>query len=76
MNKMIKKNLELTLRLNEKGKITVYCYLPESGDIVAYYFNYKVGEHPEFYKKIGDEVYSWIELMADEMEEESDVIMG
>ena len=41
---MIKKNLELTLCLNEKGKITVYCCLPESGDIVAYDFNYKVGE--------------------------------
>ena len=73
---MIEKNLELTLRLNEKGKITVCCCQPESGDITAYYFNYKVGEHPEFYKKIGDEVYSWIELMANEMEGKNDVIMG
>lgn len=73
---MIKKNLELTLCLNEKGKITVYCCMPESSDIVAYYFDYKIGKHSEFYEKIGTEIYSWIELMADEMEEESDVIMG
>lgn len=72
---MIEKNLELTLQLDKDGYIIVGVYEPESGGWCEIHNVYSPEEHPELDRQVGDEIYSWFVLMADEMEED-DVAMG
>lgn len=60
--------LELTIRLNGDD-FEVDVYEPESGEVVQIQHPYSPDEHPEFDKAIGDEIYSWISLWAEEGEE-------
>ena len=73
---MLTKNLEIILQLNKDGKMIVGVYEPESGVCCKIHNVFSPDEHPEFNDQIGNEIYSWLTLMADEMEEENDVIMG
>lgn len=66
---MIEKNLEITLQLDRSGYIIVGVYHPESGKWCKIHNVYSPEEHPEFNDQIGNEIYSWLTLMADEMEE-------
>lgn len=72
---MLTKNLEITLQLNKDGKMVVGVYEPESGGCCEIHNVFSPDEHPEFNAQIGNEIYSWLTLMADEMEE-YDVAMG
>lgn len=72
---MIEKNLELTLQLDKDGYIIVGVYEPESGRCCKIHNVFSPDEHPEFNDQIGNKIYSWLTLMADEMEE-YDVAMG
>lgn len=65
---MIEKNLEITLRLDRDRNISVGIYHPESGEWCEIHNVYSPDEHPELDKQVGDELYSWFALMADEME--------
>lgn len=64
----MQRTLELTIRINENS-FEVDVYEPESGEIVQMQHPYSPDEHPEFDKAIGDEIYSWLSLWADEMGE-------
>ena len=67
----MQRNLELTIRLNEDS-FEVDVYEPESGEIAQMQFPYSPDEHPEFNEQIGQEIYSWISLWADQKEEENE----
>lgn len=67
----MQRNLELTIRLNESS-FEMDVYEPESGEVLRMQFPYSPDEHPEFDKAIGEEIYSWISLWRDEMEEENE----
>lgn len=62
---MTQHSLELTIRLNE-GHVEVDVYEPESGEVVQFEAPLSVNEHPEFDKQIGEEIYSWLSLWAEE----------
>ncbi len=64
----MQKNLDLTIRISDNGYFEVDVYEPESGEVRQFQFPYSPDEHPEFDKTIGTEIYSWIELLKDEME--------
>lgn len=66
---MVQRTLELTIRINEDS-FEVDVYEPESGEIVQIQHPYSPDEHPEFDKRIGNEIYSWLSLWAEEMEED------
>lgn len=55
--------------------MVVDVYEPESGGYCKIHNVFSPDEHPEFNDQIGNEIYSWLTLMADEMEED-DVAMG
>lgn len=62
--------LELTVRIDtNKGSLEVDVYEPESGEVTQLQHPYSPDEHPEFDKAIGDEIYSWAGLWAEEGEE-------
>lgn len=63
--------LELTIRLKE-GFFEVDVYEPDSGEITQLEHSFSPDEHPEFDKAIGDEIYSWISLWAEEREEDNE----
>ena len=67
---MIDKTLQLTLRLNENGWFDVDVYEPESGSSLQLNHPYCPNEHPEFNEDIGDEIYSWLGIMVDDLEAE------
>ena len=59
--------LELTVRLN-KSDFELDVYEPETGEVKQMQFPYSADEHPEFDKAVGEEIYSWISMWAEEME--------
>ena len=65
------RTLELTIRLNE-DTFEVDVHEPKSGEIAQLEHPFSPDEHPEFDKAIGNEIYSWISLCAEEGDE-SDV---
>ena len=65
------RTLELIIRLNE-DTFEVDVYEPDSGKITQFQHPYSPDEHPEFDKAIGDEVYSWISLWAEERGEDDE----
>lgn len=72
---MIEKTLQLTLRLNENGWFDVDIYELESGSSFQLNYPYCPDEHPEFNEDIGDEVYSWLGIMVEDLEAQlTDVI--
>ena len=69
----LEKTLELSIRMNaEEGyldNIEVDVYEPETGDCKQFQFPYSPDEHPVLDEKLGNEIYSWIQLWADQVEE-------
>ena len=61
----MEKNLELTIRM-ENDHIEIDVYEPESGECSQIEAPLSFDEHPDFDKTIGDEIYSWLSLWADE----------
>lgn len=68
---MVQRTLKLTMRINGDS-FEVDVYEPESGEIVQMQHPYSPDEHPLFDKAIGDEIYSWLSLWADEREGNDD----
>ena len=62
----MQKTLELTIRINEDD-FELDVYEPESGEIAQMQHPLSTDEHPEFDQAIGNEIYSWISLWADEV---------
>lgn len=63
--------LEITIRVNDDD-FEVDVYEPESGEVAQYQHPYSPEEHPEFNEAIGNEIYSWIGLWKDALEDEVD----
>lgn len=62
------RNLNLTIDINQDG-FEVDILEPESGDVKRIKNVFSPDEHPEFNEQIGNEIYSWISMWEDEMEE-------
>ncbi len=65
------RGLDLTVRMY-KDEFEIFVHEPESGEVDQKRFPYSFDEHPEFDKAIGNEIYSWLSLWADYLEEEDD----
>lgn len=75
MARTLERSLDLTIRLktNEEGEVSqieIDTLEPESGTPATFTFPYSVEEHPEFDEVMGRELYSWISLWAEQLEEE------
>lgn len=66
---MRERRLDLTLRFDDEHVEIDICE-PESGECSQIDCPISVDEHPEFNERLGDEIYSWLSLWFDEMEEE------
>ena len=66
----MERHLDLTIRLDPDGDVEVDVYEPESGECSQIQYPFSPDEHPEFNESIGEEIYSWLKLWADEMEDE------
>ena len=66
----MERTLTLTIALDNYDK-TIFADVlePESGESSRIVTPFSPDEHPEFNERIGNEIYSWITLWADEMEE-------
>lgn len=54
----------------EPEYFTATVYDAESGDLKTIKAPYSPDEHPEFNEEIGNEIYSWIQLLADQFDKE------
>lgn len=66
---------ELTVQIivtgyGEPERFTTTVYDAESGDLKTIKAPYSPDEHPEFNEEIGNEIYSWVQILADRFEEE------
>lgn len=67
------KSLDLTITIDPEmitdygAEFRLTVHEPESGVTTSGTFPVSVDEHPEFDDAIGNEIYSWIALMLDEM---------
>lgn len=67
--KTIEKNLDIGIKLRSDGLITVNVYEPETGDTKSIETFFSPDEHPVFNDELGEEIYSWILLWLDELED-------
>jgi len=69
----LEKTLELSIRMNAKegelDNIEVDVYEPETGDCKQFQFPYSSDEHPVFNEELGNEIYSWIQLWTDQVDD-------
>ena len=42
----------------------------ETGEVLSVVIPYSPDEHPEFNEQVGNELYSWLEMLMDEQEDE------
>ena len=68
MNSNRKRTLTLDLWIEDDNAMVEILEV-ETGDHVGIVIPYSPFEHPEFNERIGNELYSWLELMADEAED-------
>ena len=67
----MERNLEVRLIFVDDIAEVQVCEL-ESGDFVRNVFPFEPLEHAEFNEWIGNEIYSWLELMNETLHDESD----
>ena len=68
-DRAFQRTLELTIRMNE-GSFEVDVYEPDSGEVLQMQHPLSFDEHPDFDAAIGNEIYSWLSIWAEEMEEQ------
>ena len=65
--------LELTVRINEQrgevGEVEVDVYEPETGECATFPVAFSPDCHPEFDEKLGQEIYSWITIWGEQIEQ-------
>lgn len=66
----MKRVLELTIETKTDKSFDIKVYEPESGEFYSRCFGFFPYGHEEFNADIGNEIYSWVSLMMDSMEEE------
>ena len=66
----MKRSLEVELVLEKDGTVRAELRDLVSGLTKTIKNNFSPDEHPEFDAAIGNEIYSWLSLMADQMDEE------
>ena len=62
----MERNLELTIRM-DNDHVEIDVYEPESGECSQIDAPLSFDEHPEFDAAVGNEIYSWLSLWADEL---------
>ena len=72
MGKSIEKNLNLSIIALGKDDISIRIYEPESGEESFVQCQYSPDEHPEFNEDIGNELYAWLSLWLNELDEEDE----
>lgn len=65
----MEKNIDVTVML-DGNEITLEFYEPESGDFRKMNFDFGSCKQSEFNEAAGNELYSWVSLMAEEFEED------
>ena len=70
---MISKELNLFIRMYKHGEIITTVLEPESGEQTMLYNEFSTDEHPEFNEQLGNEIYSWLSLWSDELDDESEI---
>lgn len=69
----MERTLNLTIYLDDYNKyVTVDFQEPESGESSRIVVPFSPDKHPELNERIGNEIYSWITLWADEMDDGED----
>ncbi|WP_191396168.1 hypothetical protein [Flavonifractor sp. An306] len=68
MHEAAQRSLSLTIRMGEDA-FEIDIYEPESGEVTRISHPYSFDGHPEFDKAIGAEIYSWLSLWKDELED-------
>ena len=63
------RHLELTLSI-EDGNAVVEILAPECGDCISIVKPYSPRDHADFAKEIGVELYDWLMMLEEEMEED------
>ena len=66
--RLICMTLSLDIRVNEDD-FEIDIYEPESGECRQLQFPLSLDEHPEFDSAIGNEIYSWISLWLEELDQ-------
>ena len=69
MNSNRKRTLTLDLWIEDDNAM-VEILEAETGDHVGIVIPYSWDEHPEFNERIGNELYAWLQLLADEIEQD------
>lgn len=69
--KTYKRTLTLDLWIEDDNAM-VEILEAETGDHVGIVIPYSPDEHPEFNERIGNELYSWLQLLADDIEQEDE----
>ena len=69
-NNWIYRSLDIGLAVNENGDIEIAEKDGESGEEYGLSFHIGTDKKEEIIQRIGAEIYSWIELMKDEVEEQ------
>lgn len=67
-NTRVEQALELTLKADAAG-YTVESYQPDSGDFYRLQFCKNIDSREEIVRRIGEEVYSWLSLMDEDLED-------
>ena len=63
----MRRHLDLDIDLYDNEYVRILVSEPESGESQSFGFPLSQDEHPEFNEQIGNEIYSWLSLWADEM---------
>lgn len=71
----MERTLTFTLTLEKDGAADITILEGESGDVVSYPFSfvgyaYNTDEWKDIASHISDEIYGWLEIMRDNMEDE------
>lgn len=67
----MERNLHLTICM-DGDNVKIVVTEPESGVVGQFNFVYSPHEHPEFDRVIGNEIYSWLSLWANEDAEDEE----
>lgn len=69
MNSIRKRTLSIDLWIEDDNAM-VEIVEGETGDHVGIVVPFSPFEHPEFNEQVGNELYSWLEMLAEEAEQE------
>lgn len=70
---MIFKELNIFIRLSEHGEIITTVSEPESGEQTTFYDEFSPWTSIRINEHLGNEIYSWLSLWSDELDDKTEV---